>query len=117
MNRLNARNRTSLYLAAEYAKNNAAKADIDDTRDGENIEALTVLLEAGADVNASDDEGLTPIMVAARRGHVNAVKLLSITWKASLDKVDKNDCNIIHLCAREGKHEIIQVPRILLTSI
>ncbi|WP_408888412.1 ankyrin repeat domain-containing protein [Myxococcus faecalis] len=38
--------------------------------------ALSAQLAAGADPNPFDDEGLTPLMVAAREGHAELVALL-----------------------------------------
>jgi len=39
-------------------------------------EAAATLIRAGADVNAADDAGVTPLIRAAHRGHVDVVKVL-----------------------------------------
>ena len=37
---------------------------------------VQMLIDAGADVNAKDDAGATPAMMAARRGHKECVKAI-----------------------------------------
>ena len=37
---------------------------------------ISLLIEFGADVNASNASGVTPIMFAARQGHLEIVRLL-----------------------------------------
>jgi len=49
----------------------SSSSDCDDSD-----ECLRVLLDAGADVEARVASGRTPIMLAARAGHLRAVQLL-----------------------------------------
>jgi len=44
--------------------------------DGNQLEAIQVLVDAGADVNAQDDEELTPLTYAVCNDYVDAAKLL-----------------------------------------
>ncbi|HEX4793597.1 MAG TPA: ankyrin repeat domain-containing protein [Humisphaera sp.] len=49
---------------------------------------VKVLIDAGADVNAADALGSTPLHLAARRGHIKAVELL-LEHKADVNAKDK----------------------------
>lgn len=40
------------------------------------IELLNLLIEAGADVNAADESGITPLMVAVESGNISTIKML-----------------------------------------
>ena len=40
------------------------------------VQAVRLLLERGANVNAGDDEGTTPLILASYRGHVEVARLL-----------------------------------------
>jgi len=53
----------------------AAAAPIHDAAKKGDVPAITAALEAGADVDESDDWGATPLWYAARRGHEDAAKL------------------------------------------
>ncbi|XOV77674.1 MAG: ankyrin repeat domain-containing protein [Aestuariibacter sp.] len=62
-------------------------------------------------VNLKDDIGFTPLMEAARNGHLDMVKLL-ISKGASVDSIaDKSALNLtaLHLAAITGHLEIIEV--------
>jgi ankyrin repeat protein len=52
------------------------------------MEALRLLLETGADVNAANDQGLTPLMGAAHRGANEELAVL-VEHGAKLDAKDK----------------------------
>ncbi len=43
------------------------------------------LLEAGADVNVQDENGLTPLMIESMAGHIGSVTELIIAYGAELD--------------------------------
>lgn len=40
-------------------------------------EAAVMLMNAGADVNAKTEKGVTALMIAAAKGHVDVLKVLS----------------------------------------
>ncbi len=62
-------------IAIFVLASSAAAAPIHDAAKKGNVPAITAALEAGDDVNASDDWA-TPLWYAARRGHEDAAKLL-----------------------------------------
>ena len=53
------------------------------------FEILCCLIQKGADVNTGSNEKLTPLMIAAEKGHINALTLL-IKFGADVDLQDKN---------------------------
>lgn len=58
---------------------------------GPNIQVLTLLLDRGADINSRAPNGSTPLMMAARYGAEDNVKLLV---KRGADKELRNDRNL-----------------------
>jgi ankyrin repeat protein len=54
----------------------------------EDMDALALLLELGADVNAANDQGMTPLMGAAQRGANEEIKVL-VEHGAKLEARDK----------------------------
>ena len=72
---------------------------------------LTTMIEKmhlrGARLEQTNVDGMTPIMVAAVWGHINAVVFLTERG-ASLEQKDKNDHTIIHLAAQHKQDEVIK---------
>ena len=58
---------------------------------GPSVELLALLLERGADINAQSPNGSTPLMMAARFGTEDSIKLLV---KKGADKNLRNDRNL-----------------------
>lgn len=85
----NTRGMTPLMAAAGLGSVDADTRGIYTTEDVQkrSIESLTLLLEAGGDINAKDSRGLTPLHEAARWGWNDVVKFLVVKG-ANLDAKD-----------------------------
>ncbi|CAH3150812.1 unnamed protein product [Porites lobata] len=59
------------------------------------LEILGCLIQKGADVNTGSNDKLTPLMIAAEKGHINALTLL-IKFGADVDLQDKNGKTALH---------------------
>ena len=66
------------------------------------------MIDRGADLDTCDIQGVTPLMIAAKKGHKNVVALL-VGAEAKLDIQDKDDHTLFHICAAYGQPEIIKV--------
>ncbi len=68
-------------------------------------EVVSLLLDAGADIEAKDRDGSTPLQVAAWQGHANVVRLL-LAAGADIDSLDSADWTPLHWVALEGHREV-----------
>ena len=73
-----------------------------------NIEAVKQHIAAGADVNAKDDYGLTPLHFAAGAGHKEIVELL-IAKGADVNTKDSDGETHLHWAIRLGNTEIAEL--------
>ena len=72
-------------------------------------EILSCLIGIGADVNARANNGVTPLMIAAEKGHINAVTSL-VKCGANVHLQDKYGNTALHYAARfrDGLPEIVE---------
>ena len=70
-------------------------------------EAIPVLLEAGASVNAASSDGRTPMMAAAFRNQLKSLEFL-LAAGANLEDRDNEGTTPLILAARAGKEEAIE---------
>ena len=69
------------------------------------VATLKALLAQGADVNAKDEQGVTPLLYAALQGRKAAVELL-LNNGAKADSATSEGATALHLTARYGEIEI-----------
>ena len=72
------------------------------------LECVKVLLEKGADVDAVNKYGRTPLHVAAFQGHLESVKLL-LAANANPNAADKYGITPLHATAFKGHVEIVKM--------
>jgi ankyrin repeat protein len=72
------------------------------------LEALKTLIAAGADVNAQNDKGETPLMEAAAMGQADAAKLL-IAAKADVNAKKKDGVTALHGAAFFAHPELVKL--------
>ena len=74
----------------------------------ERVKTVKHLIELGLSIECMNDEGLTPLMYAARNGHIDVVKIL-IEAGSSLEATDNEGNNaMLHAC-HGGHVEIIDL--------
>ena len=71
-------------------------------------EVCRLLLEQGADVNATNWLGLTPLFLAAWRGHVEVCRLL-LERGANVHAVTRNNDTPLHDAARNGQADVCRL--------
>ena len=75
---------------------------------GGNAETVKLLLERGADVNAKDNDGWTPLQHAAKRGNVEIIKLL-LEKGADVNAKSNDGVTALMSAAKRGYMEIIKL--------
>ena len=72
------------------------------------VAAARILIEAGANVNASSDDGLTPLMIAIRDGHTAIVEHL-LTCRVDLEAKTKQGSDAMDVATQFEQPEIISM--------
>ena len=76
--------------------------------EGDDLQEVTKLLDAGADVNATIDGDGSPLIVAAREGRISSVKLL-LERGADPNLGVPGDGNALIMAAREGHENVVSL--------
>jgi hypothetical protein len=71
------------------------------------VPVVTALVEAGADKEAADADGFTPLYVAACEGHVAVVTAL-VEAGADKEAADADGCTPLHVAACEGHVAVVK---------
>ena len=73
-----------------------------------NIELVTLLIDAGADVNATTKSGQTPLILAAQNGHDKVVELL-LGAGANVKAVNTRGASALFMAAQEGHDKAVKL--------
>ena len=73
----------------------------------DNVQQLQKLIEAGADINTTTRNGLTPFMIAASNGNLDIVKYL-IQQDVDTKAKSPNGSNAFLIAAKNGHLEIVE---------
>ena len=93
--------------AFEPAESAAPETLHDAARRGD-ADAVNRLLSAGAEVNARDAKGRTPLICAAREGHADAVRHL-LKWGAEVNAVPITGGTALREAVREGRAKVVRL--------
>mmetsp|Transcript_12321 Transcript_12321/g.15967 ORF Transcript_12321/g.15967 Transcript_12321/m.15967 type:complete len:175 (+) Transcript_12321:202-726(+) len=73
-----------------------------------NLEIARILIEAGADVNASKAEMIAPLEVASSAGHIGVVKLL-LNHGAEVNHTNLYNQNALAYAAKYGHTDVVEL--------
>lgn len=79
-------------------------------RRGRSTEAMELLLEAGADANTTNENGMTPLMYVSNFGVVDAVSML-LNHKADPSIKDETGRTAHSLALEQGHHHVVELLR------
>ncbi|XP_023260706.1 serine/threonine-protein phosphatase 6 regulatory ankyrin repeat subunit A-like, partial [Seriola lalandi dorsalis] len=71
------------------------------------VDCVQLLLSHDAPVDAVDQSGHTPLMMAAEKGRVGALELLLTSANANLSLTDKDGNTALHLSCSNGKEDCV----------
>ena len=80
------------------------------------LSAVLSLLDSGADIDASDDWGLTPLISASLNGHVEVVQAL-LDKGADVHAKDKSGSTALILACQQSDIELGLVRKVILAPI
>jgi hypothetical protein len=80
-------------------------------REQEAPELASYLIASGADVNATGQDGVTPLMLAAARGHAETVKIL-LDARPDLEARSAAGKSAIELAAAANRTEVVSLLRL-----
>ena len=75
---------------------------------GGNVDAITRLLDDGAEADRANEDGETPLYVACEKGHVDAARLL-LERGADVHRSNSDNDSPLHLAAWYGHIEVCQL--------
>ena len=94
--------------ARERARNTQTDALFRATVEGNTDMVKSLLSSPGADVNATDERGNTPLLEAARYGHEDICRLL-IAAGADLKAKDKDGKSALMLAVQNNHDDVVRV--------
>ena len=95
---------------AEYGlRDKAGLSAIHYAVDGGNVQAIEWMILDGADVNAKDNNGWTPLIRSASVGGNADVANILIKFKAKIDVVDKENKNALLIATINGNLPFVKV--------
>ena len=94
--------------ARERARNTQTDALFRATVEGNTDMVRSLLSSPGADVNATDERGNTPLLEAARYGHEDICRLL-IAAGANLKAKDKDGKTALMLAVQNNHDDVVRV--------
>ena len=101
------------YLPRIYNENEAVDGvegtSTEVTKKSSSSRAIGLLLERGADVNATDDDGLTPLAVACQRGNHFGVESLLKAAHIDINMRDKQGSTALHEACENGSNKITEL--------
>lgn len=94
--------------ARQPARNTQTVALLQATREGNTDMVRSLVSTQGADVNATDERGSTPLLEAARYGHGDITRLL-IGAGADLKAKDKDGKTALMLAVQGDHEEVVRI--------
>ena len=73
---------------------------------GDHLDIVRLLVEAGSAKDQADNDGATPLLMAVRRGHLDIVRLL-LKAGAAKDQADNRERTPLLLAAQAGHINIV----------
>ncbi|KAH8669302.1 ankyrin repeat-containing domain protein [Ilyonectria robusta] len=72
------------------------------------MEVVKLLIEKGASVTVTDEDGWTPLHAASQNGHIEVVRLLLITLGVETSRADNHGRTALFFASRCGYNNVVQ---------
>ncbi len=80
---------------------------IDNIGYGDNLEQLKSVIRDGANINGTDENGITPLMMAVRHNRLDVVKYL-VYCGANINMKNKDGENVFDIARKHDCNEILE---------
>jgi ankyrin repeat protein len=96
----------TLLIARGLVNGSPHRRPLVDAAAGGRLEIMTLLLDAGARINADDARRKSPCHIAIQSGHLAALRLL-VSRGADLSRVDDNNCSLFDIATFQSDDRFV----------